>query len=366
MRKEILKTSSVIQSGAKNLGNIIRAFILFLLMLFVASCEHRPLVESEFIPNTRYVRIYLDENIRNVAYGFYDETKEKPVYKTPQVMRLTLSDIETERVKTEAYLTDAGKDERGNYLEGKITAPPGVYHLVGYNFDTESVHVGYEYDYERMYAYTNEVSEEVRNRLNSVRNVTAGNWKGVYEPDHFFIATHETIEVHEETDTLKTEKGDHLTATTGVKTYYLQIQVEGVSYISSASAFLSGMAGNMTIHNRQLDKNDPVAVFFELNNGKDKGRQDKSVAYATFNTFGKLDTEENLLKITFEFLTRDGRIVTKTIPLTELFSTEMVRVNQWIIIDETIVIDPMEEDNSAEGITPNVGEWENTEGEIFI
>lgn len=343
-----------------------RVLLLFMCLMSLLSCEHRPLVEQDIIPHTRHIRVYLDEHIRNVSFGFYDETKDKPAYKTPQVLRVTLSDPNTERVKTEAYLTHTGKDERGNYLEGKITALPGNYHLMVYNFDTESVHIANEYNYAKMYAYTNLVSEDVRNRLVSVRNVVDDEWKIVYDPDHFFIAAQEMVEVLENTDTLKTVAGTHFTATTSVKTYYLQIQVEGASYITSASALLSGMAGSITMRNREPDKNDPVAVYFDLNNGKDKGRQEKSVAYATFNTFGKLEDEANLLKVTFEFYTRDGRTVTETIPLTDLFSTDMVRVNQWIIIDETIVIDPPEGGQSAEGITPNVGEWENTEAEIFI
>lgn len=332
----------------------------------MVGCEHRPLVDP--VPHTRYVRVYLDEHIRNVSYGFYDETKDKPAYQTPKVLRVTLSDPDTERVRAEAFLDDAGKDSRGNYLEGEITALPGSYRLMVYNFDMESVHIADEYNYAAMYAYTNPISEEIRNRLVSVRNVTEGDWKIVYEPDHLFIDSHDRVEITTNTDTLRIETGTHFTATTCVKTYYLQIQIEGAEYIKSASAFLSGLAGNITLHNRQLDENDPVAVFFELNNGKDKARQEKSVAYATFNTFGKLEDEENLLAITFEFYTRDGRTVAETIPLTEMFSTEMVRVNQWIILDEIIVVDPPEEGKgeSADGITPNVGEWESIEGEIFI
>ena len=56
--------------------------MIFILFLLFTSCEHRPLVEQN---NMHYVRIYLDEKLRNVNFGFYDETKKKPEYSTPQI-----------------------------------------------------------------------------------------------------------------------------------------------------------------------------------------------------------------------------------------------------------------------------------------
>ena len=48
----------------------------FLLMLLTA-CEHRELSD----PNLgHYLRIYLDEDIKNVTCGFYDESLKRPEY----------------------------------------------------------------------------------------------------------------------------------------------------------------------------------------------------------------------------------------------------------------------------------------------
>ena len=100
--------------------------ILLLLSVVLASCEHRKLVDPS---DRHYVRIYLDEHLRNVHYGFYDETKEKPKYKTPRVVRVTLSDPKTGRVVGQRYLHDSGSDERGGVGEGCSTRsrpePPG-------------------------------------------------------------------------------------------------------------------------------------------------------------------------------------------------------------------------------------------------
>lgn len=347
-----------------------RILSFLMLMMLLVSCEHRPLLEREQMKDRRYVRVYLDEEIRNVSFGFYHEDLPKPVYRTPEVMRVVLCDVADGNVVSEAYLTTKGKDERGNYLEGYISANPGEYRLQAYNFDTESVHVDNEYQYERMYAYTNPISAELYGRLRSVRNASQEeDWKIVYEPDHFFVGVDEAVRVEEETDTIRTNEGTHLTATTCVKSYYLQVQVTGAELVTSAVALISGMAGSVQIHNRQMVADDPVAVHFELNKGTDKEHPEMSVAYTTFNTFGKLEEEESYLSVTFEFFTKNGQTVTETIPLTELFDTEQVKVNQWIIINKVIAIDDalkIEDDEAGGGMTPNVGEWENTEGEIYL
>ena len=58
--------------------------LLSLLFLIVfGGCEHRELVEPT---EKHYVRVYLDEHIRNVHYGFYDETKKN--------MKAVLKDIQ--------------------------------------------------------------------------------------------------------------------------------------------------------------------------------------------------------------------------------------------------------------------------------
>ena len=63
------------------------ALCALLLTLGFTACEHRELVDDT---DMHYVRIYVDENIRNVTYGFYDETKEKPTYRTPEGVRVVL------------------------------------------------------------------------------------------------------------------------------------------------------------------------------------------------------------------------------------------------------------------------------------
>ena len=64
-----------------------RFLCLCLLGLFLyTGCEHRPLEEMLWDENI-FIRIYYNENIRNVSFGFYDESKKKPEYSSPQMMQ---------------------------------------------------------------------------------------------------------------------------------------------------------------------------------------------------------------------------------------------------------------------------------------
>ena len=340
----------------------------FFIFLFTG-CEHRPLIE---LTDRHYIRIYLDEHIRNVSYGFYDETKEKPAYKTPEALRVTLSDPTTGEVVVEDYLHEGGTDERGNYIHGYLQARPGTYNLLAYNFDTESTHVKYQNDYEQMEVYTNPVSDELRNRLQTVRSVESSRAEVVrYEPDHFFVTTIDdvTLETVAGTDTIWAEKQEHPVAETVVKTYYMQVNVKGVEYVRSAAALITGMAGSVKLHNRQMVSDDPSTIYFSMQNGRavSKGTNEMTtVGYGTFNTFGKLPDVEGYIEITFEFHTTDNRVQTEIIRVTDMFETEQVKEKQWIIIDKVIEIVPPEGEETGGGMSPGISQWEQIEGSITI
>ena len=68
--------------------NLLTALLaLFFLTLVCTGCEHRPL-EDMFLKENIFVKIYFDEAIRNVSYGFYDESKKRPDYSSPQSVRV--------------------------------------------------------------------------------------------------------------------------------------------------------------------------------------------------------------------------------------------------------------------------------------
>lgn len=126
------------------------------LMLLFTACEHRELSD----PNTgHYLRIYLDENIKNVTCGFYDESLKHPEYKRPHVMRVVLADPASGRVVSERFFQSQGEDERGYYIDGHIGAEAGTYNLLVYNFGSAVTHIRNEQSYFDMQAYTNPVRD---------------------------------------------------------------------------------------------------------------------------------------------------------------------------------------------------------------
>ena len=341
-----------------------KLFYLLLILCSLASCEHRELLETL---DKHYIRVYFDEDIQNVSHGFYDDSREKPEYSSPDMLRVALCDTESGDMLFEEYLSAKGSDEYGNYIEGVIKAPPGIYHLMAYNFDTESTHVRDMYNYYKMQGYTNPISSRLQSYLVTTRDEN-NSQKVVYEPDHLFLLTEENLVIeHTATvDTLRPKNDTFFKAKTTVETYYFQVGVKGVHFVSSAVAILTGMAGSVQMHDATLPM-DPVSLFFNLQAGAANKLSATSVAYASFHTFGRLETVDSEMTITFEFYTIDGRVQVEKFSLTDIFKTAQVQENGWIILDYVVEIDPPEiTDDDGGGISPDVGEWTEIESEIEI
>lgn len=361
---------------SKKLFFLMKSAVLSILLL--TSCEHRPLVDLNEI---HYVRIYLDERLRNVNFGFYDETKEKPEYETPKVMRVALFDPTDGSLRSERYLRDVGQDEKGTYIHGYISAEAGTYNLVAYNFDTSTLKVINDKWYTGMEAYTTVVSDNIREKLESARSAQDEEENNdielmqeikeeiLYEPEHFFVNSSEwvNVEITDKADTLKTADGEDFVATSLVKTYYMQVNVKGVEYVTSASALITGMAGSVTVYNGEHNRDNPASIYFTMKNDAVVRRNSDGVAtaYANFNTFGKLKDVEGYIYITFQFNTVWGTVQTETIKVTDMFETQQVKENQWIIIDKVIEIVPPE-DGSGGATVPGVNDWNEVQGDITI
>ena len=354
----------------KRLWLQIRLLCMFVVGLILCTgCEHRPLEMRQYEENI-FVRVYYNENIRNVSFGFYDESKKKPEYSSPKMMRVAFFDNVSDKLVSERYLYDCGRDERGYYIQGKMNVPNGKYNMLAYNFDTKEIETRNNYSYHAISAYTNALSESEANRFFSSRGDDATNI--CRQPDHLFVAKVEDVEIdkpiyYEAPDTIKNNTGTYPVAETIVKTYYLQFNIKGVEHVRSAVALISGMAGSKNMHSNEMVKDDVASIYFNLNNGKDKARtsDDIAVAYASFNTFGKLPHTEGYLDVTFEFKTIYNTVQTETFRITDIFETEMAKENQWIIIDKVIEIIPPEGSDTG-GMAPGVTDWEQIEGSITI
>ena len=342
---------------------------LLLLMLLLTACEHRELSD----PNTgHYLRIYVNEQIKNVTCGFYDESLEHPEYKRPYVMRVVLADPESGRVVSERYFQHQGEDERGYYIDGHIGAEAGTYNLLVYNFGSAVTHIRNEQDYFQMQAYTRPISEYYLSYLPTSRQELKDE-DIVYEPEHLFHDVGEPIVIPKsnQVDTLKNASGDWFTAHSVVKSYYLQVRIKGIEWVTSAVSLLSGMAGSTVLHgHEQMVTTDPVNLFFTMNyTGKEVARDgsgNTAILYTTFSTFGKIPDVSTVYTLNFEFVKTDGSSQVEKLEITPMFDTPMVKEQQWILLDHEIVITPPEGAIAGGGMTPGVDKWEDVESEVQI
>ena len=353
--------------------------------LLLSACQHRHL---EDMTNAHYVRVYVDEQLKNVTYGFYDEQLEKPVYQVPSVMHVLLYDRHTGRMVSERYLQSKARDTRGYYLDGYIVAPPGDYDMMIYNFGTETTQIRNENSFRDIAAYTNPISAMLYTKLPTSK-AEFDPKEILYDPDHLFVHAQERVHIpiRGHVDTLRDASGDFITAHSVVKSYYLQIKVRGIQWVRSAVSLLSGMSGSSILHTGQMDPNDPAVLYFDMksghrskipvtdpNRGEDTSETDAPMGtteiatlYCTFNTFGKIEGQESVYKVTFEFIKTDGKPQVETLIITPLFDTEDARERQWILIDHEIEITPPEQaGNPGGGFTPGVEDWENEETDIII
>ena len=383
----MINNSFVIQSEAKNLECIKSVFsrsfttlrsvlddkwtwVLFAFMLMLTACEHRELSD----PNTgHYLRIYLDEEIKNVTCGFYDENLKHPEYKRPYVMRVVLADPASGRVVSERYFQHQGEDERGYYIDGHIGAEAGTYNLLVYNFGSALTQIRNEQDFYTMQAYTNPISDYYLQYLPSSRQ-EVDDKDILYEPEHLFHAVGEPIVIPKthKVDTLKTASGDWFEAHSVVKSYYLQLRIKGIEWVTSAVSLLSGMARASVLHEHDgMVTANPINLFFTMDyTGKRAARDgsgtQEAVLYATFSTFGKVPDVASNLTLNFEFMKKGGESQVEKLDITDEFYTQMAKEKQWILLEHEIVITPPEDAIAGGGMTPGVDKWEDVESEVQI
>ena len=381
------KIKNVIQSEAKNLECVKSVFsrsfttlrsvlddnitlaILFLFIPFFSSCEHRELSD----PNTgHYLRVYLDEEIKNVTCGFYDESLKHPEYKRPYVMRVVLADPASGRVVSERYFQSQGEDEWGYYIDGHIGAEPGTYNLLVYNFGSAVTQIRNEQNFYDMQAYTNPISDYYLQYLPSSRQEIKDE-DIMYEPEHLFHEVGEPIVIPKtnKVDTLKNASGEWFKAHSVVKSYYLQLRIKGIEWVTSAASLLSGMARSTVLHKHDgMVTENPVNLFFTMDyTGKQAvrdGSGSTAILYATFSTFGKVPDVDSELTLNFEFMRKDGTSQVEKLDITDEFYTELAKEKQWILLEHEIVITPPEGAIAGGGMTPGVDKWEDIESDVQL
>lgn len=342
----------------------LRCIVACSILSLLFSCEHRHLEDPV---NTHYVRVYLDEQIKNVTCGFYNDTLEKPEYERPIALRAILANPQTGEIVSERILRNHGDDGRGHYIDGHIAAPAGVYNILFHTLGSSITHIGMEYNFHEIYAYTNQLSGNTMQYLPSISdNLKENNVK--HQPEHIFHNVYENITVNnsQTIDTIKTNN-DYFEAHSMVKSYFLQIKIKGIQWVSSAVSLMSGMAGSSKVnsHNSLIEA-DSVNIFIPMKHAKNMNSripQSTDILYATFNTFGKLADVSTIYTLNFEFIKTDGTSQVERLDITPMFSTPIVMENRWILLDKEIHITPP---NGAGGVTPGVEGWKDIDADVVI
>ncbi|MGM9752821.1 MAG: DUF5119 domain-containing protein [Candidatus Cryptobacteroides sp.] len=332
-------------------------FLLLLLLLpLVAACQFRPLEEMDFRTD-----IQVDVNINavlNVTCDIYNELIPAPSIES-EVFRVLFFDTKKDKLLGDSFIYDSYTDPEtgGLGIRGNVSIMPGDYRVLIYTFGTESTLIS-DYDsFETSRAYTSSLSEST---LRSLSLKAVGDEPINYQPDHLLVASSdlESIPFHSGVYTIKAE------ARSVVESYYLQVKVKGLEYVSSARAVLSSMAPSARLHDRNADTDSPTSIYIELLKSEDKG---DDVVCNTFNTFGRIPGSENELKVTFDIRTVDGRNLTREYEISELFESELCKQHHWLLIDDVIdVPKPPDTGGGGGGFEPTVGDWEEERHEIEI
>lgn len=359
-----------------------------ILLLLLSACDFRPLADTA---NVSYVRVYVDDDLLNVTTGFYDDSVReetggaidvhliRPNYDRPEILRIGLFNVSDGSLVSERYLRNQGDDELGHYYDGYITVEPGTYHLIAYNFGTESVVLDGEYNCYDMQAYTNEVAASIRSKFKSRTKVGNGTKAGEmirYDADNLFVASAEGIVVprHSRIDTLRNNDGKaSFEASSVVKSYFLQVGIIGAQYVASAACLLTGMASSTHLLTPDFEQSEETTLYFEMYpgswpDGYKPGQTDYRCIYTTFGTFGRLPDIETTLNISMEFLTTYGEQVDTTFSVSTEFLKADAIDHQWILPDFIVKIpDPPDPGPSSEGgLAPSVDEWGEVHSEFDI
>ena len=325
--------------------------VAFVLMTSV-SCHRRPLEDPEL---RTAVKITVNtDGIRNVTCDVYNP--DIPLQKIePTVMHVLFYNAATGKVAAEDFLTGVGTDGSGRrVISGEVQLLPGEYSMLAYDFGTEDAKVKDWYIWGQTLAYTEQVPANVLTRFATRAGETPNI---IMEPEHLEVARKEleSIPWHDDVWTVEAE------ARSVVESWYIQVHVDGVQWVNSVQAVLSGMAcGNWIMQDRKVT--DPEASsWFQLKKSRDAG---KDVVCTVFNTFGRIPDAPGNLEITFDVSTVDKKIIRKTFDITDLFKSENAVKHNWLLIDETIKVEPPASSGGA--FDPKIDDWDEEHREIDI
>lgn len=357
LRRMAESLAGALHRAGRSCARRVRAALAVIILLLpppllLTGCSRRPLEDP-----AEHTRVKVKVNVKsvlNVTCDIYNEKIPRPEIK-PEAMHIIFFQQNADAVVAETFITDVQTEEDGSRsLMGDIAIYPGTYRMLIYDYGTESTIVKNFYNWDNAYAYTEAAPYSVLSKF----SVKAGELADIVnEPDHLVVASSpsETIPYHTGLYTISTE------ARSVVESWYLQIKVDGLEYVSSAQAVLSGMVRENLIATDTRVTSPEATIWFKLQKSDDNG---VPVICAVFNTFGRIPESTNDLTVTFNIQTTGGKTVKREFDISDLFLSDNAVNHHWLLLEETIKIDPPSQ--SGGGFDPAVDDWDEEHHEIEI
>lgn len=331
---------------------------LMLLMVISAGCRRIELYER-----TTSVNLDLDVNVAinynidmSVETNFSDEYLHKINGKFPEYVEVLFYDKVTDNLVTSSILPPEG---------GYVNVPTGDYHLVIYNYGTESTQIDHTHNRLQAEAYTSDITKEMRSKLSAVKQAANSSTKVdsrayeddpiIYEPDHLYVAL-EDVSIPSFLDKTS-ECKITATAETIVEVYSMEVLgVAGAENIEKVDAFITGQIRSKYFATEDINE-DPATLYITMSPDPENNR-----LYTVFGTFGKLAGEENHVYLDITVTDSGGGQYRYIYDVTDQFDNKD-NDNKKIHIDGS-QIDIPEASHGGGGIDPSVGEWENETIEV--
>lgn len=302
------------------------------LILLSASCKRRPLTDGD---NNVLVNITIDKNIVNHT-----------VEEDPSLMRILFFDNASGRYSTQAFTPSTG--DYVSVMHGR------TYHVLAYNFGTETTVIGSEDIHGEIFATTNEVPESYRTRLRS-RSTENPDELIVFGPDHLFVGGVLDAYIPARSSEAPPVVID-IDASTVVESWILEVEsIKGMQWVAGISGVITGLAQSTALADAN-DSEEQVSVFFEPSEVDADGKMT-----AKFNTFGYIPGEKQIMTLVITDTGGTGHKI--NIDISDQFpenKEQIIRVKQEINIDEP------DNPGGGGGLDPDVDEWDDVEIDIGI
>lgn len=310
--------------------------VALLLLVTLGACQRRPLEEN-------YLRVYLNVTLDKNIVNYEVKNGE------PGMMRVVFFDHYTREYLSHDFVSDQG---------GYIYAPYGDVDMVVYDLEAGDTHVREAYSWDRMEAYTDEISDQQRSRFTRYlmsRVDTRPSYDEIrLTPDHLFVACEKNIHIpqHIENDVFII----NTRAKTVVESWTVEINgITGLEWVGSMSMMLSGQISTYFIAT-DTPSTEPMALYFDIGDV----HRSSTTLMSRFETFGREKTSGDQALLSILFFDIAGHPYMYNFDVSDQMENNP---KQHIVINGDISI-PKPEVGS--GFRPEVDDWKEFEYDIDI